>query len=807
MAKYVSRPALESKVRNQLSTKIDCNGDESRTVVVCGLGGSGKSQIILNYVKQYRQEYEVVIWIEAGKKETIERDFIRLYRALFPDVVGSNNDTSITLDDAVTGVKGWFRQIKRRSLFVIDSADCIDNEEDPSYIDLGYFLPDALQVDIVITTRSSQAQALSLSEPVEVGQMTETEAVELLCYYAKIRRKDLNTTQEIIKIVEELGCLALAVTIAGSYIAATPRLASKIELYLPEYHKHRKRLLSRKAVPNIHSYKQSVLSTWEASFEAIKRQSTIAANLLCLLAFLNFDDIFMGLFPLEPCSEEWDEPREISHFEKTDGFKETSDCKGMSSSQDVFSFTGSSADEGILSPEKVFNVENSVAFQEMPTSEDISKVSGEEETSCQWQTLVSPHTKIDHYSIQEGFGMLQNYSLISWREDQEAYAMHKLVHTWGYDRLEVEERQKWSLAALHLLSETDRKCNEHTVPARLGRFLPHLVANFTMMTPNFREPYSFKRGDLLRMIVLANLCEDTGKWDFTLHMRERIARFTDEVVGTEDPLALQVRSSFATILYYHGHFEQVEAISQQILRVQERSLSADHPDILKTKNDLISTLRSLNRLEEAKELASQALKTRERLFGGEHIITLSSKLNLAVVLSKAGQDEAAEDLYLEVLAVCNKIKGLDSHIILCKFYLAKLYSSNGRLEEAEDLLRQVVDADEQFYGGDHPNTLSAKSAIAAVMLATGRLEAADKYYSQVLLGRKKALGLKNPSTLKTMYYLALVFREQKKHHEALELAEECWRLRKEVFGTQHQKTGEAAELLEACRSSLKWKIC
>jgi hypothetical protein len=39
-----------------------------------------------------------------------------------------------------------------------------------------------------------------------------------------------------------------------------------------------------------------VLSTWEVSFAAVERQSAIAARLLSLIAFLNFDDIFPALF-------------------------------------------------------------------------------------------------------------------------------------------------------------------------------------------------------------------------------------------------------------------------------------------------------------------------------------------------------------------------------------------------------------------------------------------------------------------------------------------------------------------------------
>jgi hypothetical protein len=54
----------------------------------------------------------------------------------------------------------------------------------------------------------------------------------------------------------------------------------------------------------VHRYGESVLSTWETSFSAVVRRSPVASRLLTLLAFLNFDDIFLDLFSVEDTSKE-----------------------------------------------------------------------------------------------------------------------------------------------------------------------------------------------------------------------------------------------------------------------------------------------------------------------------------------------------------------------------------------------------------------------------------------------------------------------------------------------------------------------
>jgi len=46
---------------------------------VWGLGGAGKTQLVLDYVRQYRTDYKATFWIEAGRKESLERDFVNLY--------------------------------------------------------------------------------------------------------------------------------------------------------------------------------------------------------------------------------------------------------------------------------------------------------------------------------------------------------------------------------------------------------------------------------------------------------------------------------------------------------------------------------------------------------------------------------------------------------------------------------------------------------------------------------------------------------------------------------------------------------
>ena len=253
-------------MKEQLHDLKDDGVEDVRILVVWGLGGAGKSQLVLNYIREYRRDYTAVFWIEAGSKESIERDYIQIYRLLYSHQVDIGHEM-VKVEDAV---KRWFHGREGRWLVVLDSADTIDDDQQKSYIDLDYFIPDAPGVHVIITSRSSTAKEMTTLDAVEVADIEPPEAVELFQRCAKIREKGQDIVTEVAQIVKELGHLALAITLADSYVSVTPHLSSDVRRYLPEYRERRKELLHRRAKQHIHQYGESVLSTWEASFEAIE---------------------------------------------------------------------------------------------------------------------------------------------------------------------------------------------------------------------------------------------------------------------------------------------------------------------------------------------------------------------------------------------------------------------------------------------------------------------------------------------------------------------------------------------------------
>lgn len=62
---------------------------------------------MLDYVQQYSAEYKATFWIEAGQKESLERDFVSLYQTLYSVQMVAGQET-VSVESAVIGVKSWF---------------------------------------------------------------------------------------------------------------------------------------------------------------------------------------------------------------------------------------------------------------------------------------------------------------------------------------------------------------------------------------------------------------------------------------------------------------------------------------------------------------------------------------------------------------------------------------------------------------------------------------------------------------------------------------------------------------------------
>jgi hypothetical protein len=91
--------------------------------------------------------------------------------------------------------------------------------------------------------------------------------------------------EEATRIVARLGRLPLAIDQAGAYLYTTQMPLANYSQLL--HHTRIKSTLSQKPPSSVWQYEESVFTTWNLSYEEIKKRKPKAAELLTLCSFLS----------------------------------------------------------------------------------------------------------------------------------------------------------------------------------------------------------------------------------------------------------------------------------------------------------------------------------------------------------------------------------------------------------------------------------------------------------------------------------------------------------------------------------------
>ncbi|KAJ7845248.1 FabD/lysophospholipase-like protein [Mycena olivaceomarginata] len=240
--------------------------------VLHGLGGSGKTQIALKFLDITNQHltprFTKQFFINAGSLQALDTSFKNIAIA---NKIGNN------LQDALL----WLITITEEWMLLFDNAD------DPN-INLFPFFPQCTHGNIIITSRNPQLAVHGPKSYSKVGNMKETDAIDLLLLSA-VEDNTVETAESASEIVKELYYLPLAIIQAGAYISKF----NCLDQYLSLYKENHVRLLKQHPEQSHDDYEWTVYTTWEISF---KQLSPLAAELLQMCSLLHYNNIPEAIF-------------------------------------------------------------------------------------------------------------------------------------------------------------------------------------------------------------------------------------------------------------------------------------------------------------------------------------------------------------------------------------------------------------------------------------------------------------------------------------------------------------------------------
>ncbi|KAF7175615.1 hypothetical protein CNMCM7691_009180 [Aspergillus felis] len=625
--------------------------------------------------------------------------------------------------------------------------------------------------------------------------------------------------KDIMKLTAALECMPLAIVQAASYIRErAPR--SSVKQYLQEFESSGSTKLSllgheEGQLRRDWEARNSIIRTWQISFDHILQERPSAANLLALMSLFDRQGIHQCLL------------QDFSHVKRSN-----------------------TDQEKCLDAVDSYTMDNTGSLVQYNVDE----------------------------RFEDDIRTLRNFSLITVNTDAVSFRMHRLVQLAVQKWLEAHgQLERWKLSSIRSLArefppgefENRRKCQLLFPHTKLAMSEQLDTEDSLALLLHKAAIYAWRKGDLneaedmaikaLKMretlfgkesfetlssiSLLGLVLDDQGKYDEALVMHRQAVAGFKKLLGTDHRSSLVSLNNLGLVLRSRGEYEEAETMLRKALAGSEKVLGLDHPTTLMCIGNLGTVLTLRGKHMEGERLCREALSGFAKTFGDDHPSTLTSVHKLAMAVKFQGRFAEAEMLYRRALAGYEKMTGI-SHLdmlmttselgsvlgyqgkyqeaelmnrqVLASYeqrlranHPLKLVAMNnvastlmwqGKYREAEGLLQQTLTGSQEVFGADHPGTVTSVDNLGFALASLGKYKDAEAMHQRALAVREKTLGAEYSDTVVSMRHLSDIWKKQGRDIEAIELLERVVRLQCQSLGAKHPQTRSSMAELD------KWKV-
>ncbi|CAC5411598.1 unnamed protein product [Mytilus coruscus] len=267
-----------------------CNSNRNHTLVICGLGGCGKTTLAIEFAWRSQQFYPAgVFWMSAETQDTLEDSLT----TLAIEVNTTGKDFRVTFKKTLK----WFSSLNDRWLLIVDNVDEECLSDNTKELLVGTWKRNT-RGHFIITSRREpneieESMAVKFKDCISLNVFEAQEGLNFLKRRTGKRLDDENGT--VITLVEELGGLPLALEQAAAHIKS---IKCSFTDYVNKFEKKRLKLL--KAAPSvmkINKDRLAIATTWQLNIDYITRQSeneglgSAAVTIMEIASFLFAEDI------------------------------------------------------------------------------------------------------------------------------------------------------------------------------------------------------------------------------------------------------------------------------------------------------------------------------------------------------------------------------------------------------------------------------------------------------------------------------------------------------------------------------------
>lgn len=210
---------------------------------------------------------------------------------------------------------------------------------------------------------------------------------------------------------------------------------------------------------------------------------------------------------------------------------------------------------------------------------------------------------------------------------------------------------------------------------------------------------SLETADVL--VILAAFHRDQGEFETAEQYARQALELREALLDSNHLDIAESLMTLATIHLRQQEYADAELLCLRALEIRKRSSNPNNPDIGESLNNLALLYRNQGRFEEAKNLFLEALEFNERILGKEHPNVAASCNNLASVYQEQTKYEDAEGLYLKAIEVFQKTLGYKHpNVGRCLDNLGMLYCLQDKHSEAEARFAEAIDILKDSLGVD-----------------------------------------------------------------------------------------------------------
>ena len=776
-----------------------------------GLGGTGKTQIALDYAHAHLNAYKRILWFYAEHALSLESQFRSLAQLICPQV-----DRNLSFEALKDRLYACLQT--ERVLIIFDNVESLEAIQvvlpSPSELKKGWNFLLTFRHPTEVTLPgliSFKVSAFTLDEGrayvrLKLGEQSPEEAIDALL--ETVAFHPLALSHAVVYIRQGHAPLAeypqfffshqlREHTLSDDDIMDTIRTSFWLSLrHLEAHHLDAFFLLkscaglSSSAIPSdlLEDITHSAFSSLPeqlallAQYAIIKLESRrIVADvpkeetyihIHPLLVTLLLEDCFPATLPLRvvalpPKLQPTDYPSDV--------FKHPSPYPAIILQDERISLGICKDNSWQFTP---FPPECEQLFVNLPFSQEgtifhVSKLSPEQkEYLCQLCPLTSPleqHLKILVNAIAKGL----RYDLISLDGIQRAKQLthHALVLSDHLpSSLLSHKAELLRLLGQHLLYGMEEYSLAHKCLAQM------LAVNESLYDPNHPVIAS-------SLVDLGNACGRLGNYDKQKELLERGLAIQEVAFGPDHLNVANTLASLSNLFYTLGEYSQQKTMLERALQIQTPLLGPDSPQLLTTLSNLAAALTNLGDYNRASSLLEQALHIQEKSFGVNHPGAANILASLAD-LSLCSQRK--KELLERSLLIRQAHLGPEHpSMIIALMKLGNAYGDLGDHGQQKHFLEQALVLSKKYHGENHFETAAVLANLSNAYGNLGDYEVQKTCLEQALPVLQSHFGPDHPHVANTITNLANSFGSLGNPKKQKKLLEKSLLIIKNYYGDNH----------------------